>query len=298
MTPTPSQLPNWTGLLGWSTRFHDGTGPSQFTPMDAERRKWLEAALSSTSEGVEDPNKIMERAVQEIRSGKASVGLDLLDFTSDFPDCAENFGKVHAMECVIKLVESENPDVVKRALEVLALYLPNNPSLQAHASGIGCMESLRLTIKFHSGNEEVLVAAISAMGSLIRNAATLEADFIANEGIQYLGSLVAQAKSVRMKQKIISLLLFLSQGHDLSSHAGLFNGIIRDIYSTGDVEAANVQFWEIVSAFVAQVRLESATVTCVSARKSWLTRLDKDSQECHSIELSNLNGLVEWADAK
>ena len=36
---------DWTGLLNWSTKFHDGTAPSNVSPMSDEEREWLTQAL-------------------------------------------------------------------------------------------------------------------------------------------------------------------------------------------------------------------------------------------------------------
>ena len=38
---------DWQGLLNWSTKYHDGTGPSRpdFQPMSDTDRKWLEEAM-------------------------------------------------------------------------------------------------------------------------------------------------------------------------------------------------------------------------------------------------------------
>ena len=37
--------PDWSGLLAWSSKYHDGTKPSEFGPMSQEDRKWLETAM-------------------------------------------------------------------------------------------------------------------------------------------------------------------------------------------------------------------------------------------------------------
>ena len=37
--------PDWNGLLAWSTKYHDGTKPSEFQPMSEDDKKWLEDAM-------------------------------------------------------------------------------------------------------------------------------------------------------------------------------------------------------------------------------------------------------------
>ena len=36
---------NWPGLMAWSTQYHDGTAPSNFTKMSDENREFLEKAM-------------------------------------------------------------------------------------------------------------------------------------------------------------------------------------------------------------------------------------------------------------
>jgi hypothetical protein len=74
MTHEQTTLPNWTGLLNWSTKFHDGTQKSQFSSLDPERREWLERALQSAYGGGESPQKIMTKAIDEISEGAARPG--------------------------------------------------------------------------------------------------------------------------------------------------------------------------------------------------------------------------------
>lgn len=38
-------MEDWQGLLNWSTKYHDGTRPSNVQPMTQEDRQWLEAAM-------------------------------------------------------------------------------------------------------------------------------------------------------------------------------------------------------------------------------------------------------------
>ena len=39
--------PDWNGLLAWSTKYHDGTKPSEVTMMTKEERDWLAAAMKA-----------------------------------------------------------------------------------------------------------------------------------------------------------------------------------------------------------------------------------------------------------
>jgi hypothetical protein len=75
---------NWPGLLAWSTKYHDGTAPSQFKQMSDEDRAFLEKAMKEAFGNVEDPNKIFQEAIEQIKSAdrtdeSISTALEIID---------------------------------------------------------------------------------------------------------------------------------------------------------------------------------------------------------------------------
>ena len=38
-------MADWSGLLNWSTKYHDGTEQTNFEPMSADDKKWLSEAM-------------------------------------------------------------------------------------------------------------------------------------------------------------------------------------------------------------------------------------------------------------
>ena len=63
-------MPDWSGLLGWSTKYHDGTKPSEFQPMSDEDKKWLTEAMKEYT--FDDTNKMKELCeymIKDIESG-------------------------------------------------------------------------------------------------------------------------------------------------------------------------------------------------------------------------------------
>jgi len=71
-------MADWSGLLGWSTKYHDGTqdSPKEFQAMSAEDRKWLEEAMHEHSFNDADRLKeICEELVKDVANNfKAEEG--------------------------------------------------------------------------------------------------------------------------------------------------------------------------------------------------------------------------------
>ena len=218
MSNETSQLPNWTGLLGWSTKYHDGTSASQFGPMDPERRQWLEKALEAAYDGQEDPNKLMMKAVDEIKEGRISAGLDYLDYTSDFPDCAENVETVGALAVLVGLISGEDHLVVRRSLEVLNMYLPNNPRIQLSAAlRYECLPALKSALQRYQNNNDIQHLCLSVMGSLVRNVAPLEASFIRDGNVRFIISSARATRDMKTIQKVVGIVSSLGNANDLKS---------------------------------------------------------------------------------
>ena len=292
MAHEKSHLPNWTGLLGWSTKFHDGTSASQFGPMDAERREWLEKALTSAFEGVEDPFKLMHKAVHEISDGKISAGLDLLDYTSDFPDCAEELDKVGALSALIELVKSTDALIVRRALEVLNLYLPNNPRVQLAAGmKFDAMSVFKSAILRLREDDEVVHASLSAIGSLIRNVEPLEKGFVRDGNLEFVVEIATHSNVAHTVQKVVGIVCFLSERHDLLSHKAVIEKLTKAVYSRRGTlfDNENVQFWEIAAKMIQIPCLSPECSILFKDRLQWLKHLEGHAQEDFSEEIRILS---------
>lgn len=75
---------DWNGLLNWSTKQHDGTGPSRpdFAPMSDSDRKWLEDALKTyTYDDVDRLKQICDILKEDTESNftKEKGIFDLID---------------------------------------------------------------------------------------------------------------------------------------------------------------------------------------------------------------------------
>lgn len=292
MSHEKTHLPNWTGLLGWSTKYHDGTSSSQFGPMDSERREWLEKALKAAFDGVEDPFKLMHKAVKEITDGRASAGLDLLDYTSDFPDCAEELDKVGALAVVLNLVKESDEHIVRRALEVLNMYLPNNPRVQLAAQlKYNALEVLKSAISRFSGNDEVIHSSLSAIGSLIRNVESLEKGFVRDKNIEFLVQIALESNIEHTVQKCVGILCFLYEKHELQSHIRELEKLAQSVYSRrGTVFGhESIQFWEI-AARMSNIRgLSPTCLGLLKQRLEWIMARPKAERDDLSEEVRILS---------
>ena len=61
---------DWQGLFNWSVQYHDGTAPSNFSPMADEDKKWLEEAMKThTFSDVDRMKEICENFKADVESG-------------------------------------------------------------------------------------------------------------------------------------------------------------------------------------------------------------------------------------
>ena len=56
---------DWPGLLNWSTKFYDGTSPSNVQPMSPEELQWLTEALKQYTYDDTDKLKDLITAMQK-----------------------------------------------------------------------------------------------------------------------------------------------------------------------------------------------------------------------------------------
>lgn len=60
---------DWQGLFSWSTQYHDGTAPSNFSVMEKEDKEWLEAAMKQyTFSDVDRMKEICENFKNDVDS--------------------------------------------------------------------------------------------------------------------------------------------------------------------------------------------------------------------------------------
>ena len=269
---------------------HDGTSASQFGPMDLERRAWLEKALNTAFQGGEDPNQIMKKAVTEIQEGRVSVGLDMLDHVSDFPDCAENLDKLGALKELVQLLRHSDTNVIKRTCEVLGLYLPNNPKIQmAAAINYACLDVLKESISKHVDDPEVTTCYIAVVCGLIRNVTALENSFLADDGVNFMCSTCLKSLTAGSVQKVCGLLLSLNQRHDLLTQRQTITELLCTVYVSPTLYMKNIQLFETVANLASGFVAIDAIQCVLSERRTWIESLPLESRSDFANELDVIN---------
>mmetsp|Transcript_3107 Transcript_3107/g.2786 ORF Transcript_3107/g.2786 Transcript_3107/m.2786 type:complete len:98 (+) Transcript_3107:35-328(+) len=59
---------DWSGLLAWSTKYHDNTNTSTMQPMSDERREFLQKAIEETLGTQENPNDLMKESITKLNT--------------------------------------------------------------------------------------------------------------------------------------------------------------------------------------------------------------------------------------
>jgi len=201
---------NWPGLMAWSTKHHDGTQASEFKPLSDEDRKFLEAAMQEAFSHIEDPNQIMLEAVNLIKSEERTdatiiTALEIIDRCCDDPDCARNADKLGGMQTLIDLAQAKGGCIRVRTLEILALFLSNNPSMQEVGLRRGFLEVfLGLVRNAPVGSEERL-KAFRSLVALVRAVDANEDKFMKDEGgIKLVVECLGCGEDARTREKALN----------------------------------------------------------------------------------------------
>jgi len=180
---------NWPGLLSWSTKYHDGTAPSNFHQMSREDKDFLQRAMEDMFASIEDPNKIFKEAIDKIRDAptdeQALTTLEIIDRCCDDPDVARNIEVHDGLTPLLALVDNANANVVARACEVLALIIANNPPIQVAASKKIALQKLMVVTS--DANDVSARGKLRLLSTIVRNVEELEKEFVTQDGVQFLG---------------------------------------------------------------------------------------------------------------
>lgn len=242
---------NWPGLMAWSTKHHDGTQASEFKPLSDEDRKFLEAAMQEAFSHIEDPNQIMLEAVNLIKSEERTdatiiTALEIIDRCCDDPDCARNADKLGGMQTLIDLAQAKGGCIRVRTLEILALFLSNNPSMQEVGLRRGFLEVfLGLVRNAPVGSEERL-KAFRSLVALVRAVDANEDKFMKDEGgIKLVVECLGCGEDARTREKALNYVTSLGSRQRLQkevkrSPAALAPLAERPMALTDDANIAKV----------------------------------------------------------
>lgn len=244
---------NWPGLLAWSTKYHDGTAPSQFKQMSDEDREFLEKAMEEAFGQIEDPNKVFAEALDHIRSQDRTdesicTALELIDRVCDDPDVARNVEKLDGMQPLLDLVKTHAGPIRVRTMEILALLLSNNPHIQTVGVKRGALQLFLGLVRDSQRKSEDRSKAFRALVALIRQMEAYEDEFLThNDGVAMLIDCLSLEEDARTREKAASFTLSLvGAGRLQASDSAPLANALAALYC--DMTDQNLQYREAVAS--------------------------------------------------
>lgn len=229
---------DWPGLLKWSLKYSDGTGPSNFKALSEEDKEFLEKAFEEAASMMEDLNKIMEEAIGQLKSPERTnesviTALEIMDRCCDDPDCCRNIETLDGLQVLIDLVRDWPEDIIRvRTLEILALMLSNNPNIQAAANGRGGMEVFVKLAQDSPAGSDLRSKAFRCSAALVRGVDDLQKKFVKDlDGASVAVTCLGANEDASLQGKAATLL--------------------RDLTSTGCLDASAIA--QVVPALAALI---------------------------------------------
>lgn len=265
--------------------------------MSDEDREFLEKAMEEAFGHIEDPNKMMEEAVQQIKSEErtdASIitALEVLDKCCDDVDCARNIELLDGVQPLFDLLKThpEGPICV-RTMEILALNFSNNPKIQDVGMKRGGIKAFLKVFNARAAKSEERSKAFRAIVALVRQVQAHEETFIKKfDGVNVLVKALGEGEDAPMREKATSFAQSLSMDGRLTEEdASKILGAFPSLF--GDLSDVNLQFKETLASSCAQLAVDfpkqfpSELSAAVKARFGELLRAKEPDGE---QEMANL----------
>jgi hypothetical protein len=239
--------------MAWSTKYHDGTAPSQFKKMTDEDRAFLEKAMEEAFGHIEDPNKVMQEAISQLKAPDCTdqgiiTALEVMDRSCDDVDCARNVEKLDGIQPLLDLLETHEGPVRVRALEILALLYSNNPGIQEAGFRRGSMKACLKIIEACPRGSEERDKAFRTLVALVRKMPAFEETLLTSEGgvALILGFLdLSESSSAREKALSFSRCLVVD-GHWPSSEAAALAAGLAPLLRSAD-DTSSIQYRETLA---------------------------------------------------
>mmetsp|Transcript_71683 Transcript_71683/g.134056 ORF Transcript_71683/g.134056 Transcript_71683/m.134056 type:complete len:254 (+) Transcript_71683:69-830(+) len=213
---------NWPGLLAWSTKYHDGTKPSEFKQMSEEDKEFLEKAMEEAFGKIEDPNVAFQEAIGQIKSPERTqesiaTSLEVIDRLCDDPDVSRNAEKLDGIQPLLDFAGEDTP-LRPRTLEILALLFSNNPNIQQAGFKRGALPLFLSIMQSNPVASESRTKAFRTLASLVRSERPIAEAFLReHNGVNELVSCLSLAEPSPMREKALSLVRSLAQDGCLNS---------------------------------------------------------------------------------
>lgn len=287
---------NWPGLMAWSTKYHDGTAPSQFSVMSQEDKDFIAGAMAEAFKDIEDPNKIMQEAINQIKAEDRTdavimTALEVIDKCCDDPDCARNAEKLDGVQPILDLVTSGDHQIRMRSLEILALLFSNNPNIQEAGAKRGALKTLQDVLRSSTVGSEDKAKAFRAIVALVRGVDALEESLLASGGVDDAVACLALAEHRRTREKAATFAQSMAANARISDEdAARFAAALTPLLSAVEADASIQQREVLASSANAIARMcpgSSKDLRDAASARLATLRAQSDPEaelECESLE--------------
>jgi len=261
----------WPGLLAWSTKYHDGTKPSEFRMMTDEDRDFLQKAMDEAFGQVEDPNQVMSEAIGMLKSPDRdeiiiATALEVMDKSCDDPDCARNCEKLDGLQPLLDLLDTHKGPICNRTLEILALLFSNNPNIQEAGMRRGALDTFIRLVQESDAGSETRSKAFRGVTALTRGMPKFEEQFLREKaGVSIIVS-CCDASDLRLCEKVASCVRSLAaesrlQNEDVAAIAAVMAPLVSSAGS------GQIQYQETLSSCVCELA-RAAPASCPAELKA------------------------------
>jgi len=278
---------DWPGLLAWSTKYHDGTAPSEFKQLSDEDREFLQKAMEQAFGEIEDPNEVMLEAIKQIKAEDrtdASIitALEIIDRSCDDRDCARNAEKLDGVQPLLDLAVTSTGSIKVRTLEILALLFANNPNIQEAGARRGAMKIFIELVKGAPQGSEERSKAFRALVALARGVDALEEQLLKeHDGSNIIVMCMALEEDARSREKALSFVQTLAVTGRLDEiDAKPFAAATTKLFS-GNLAEASLQYRETLAMCaceVARISSGEAVLELEAAIKARLESAEADAE--------------------
>lgn len=205
---------DWPGLLKWSLKHSDGSGSSNFKPMDEETKNWLTEAFEhyTVDEGkiIKELTSVLSGDEQGSNPEELAIKLSAMDRLEDIIENMEASRILVATGGLGPLVKtmlgSSYQELRLRSTKIFSSSVQNNPKVQAAALELEALDGLLFASRVET-EIQLRESYITALSALVRGELlTTRLDFIAKEGMKLISELLSDPPTLRIHKKILLLL--------------------------------------------------------------------------------------------
>jgi len=281
---------------------------NQLHAMTAERRQFLEQALAGM--GMQrDYLAALKEALKLLTSNESSDAdkadaLETISYECEDMNVAGDFSKLGAMPPLLNCLQSNNPELMWRAADVVASLTQNCPEGLQQARDNNLFAYLR-PLLIHP-DEKVRLKALRAISCLIRSGDDKPVDSSsASQDTAWVADVVASVRQpgARVQVKAVHLLRHICGASERFSTAAL-DADLLSVLSSALLADEDMQLWEqglhllvdlsqTRNSLLSELEHEHpALLRAMTARRSSLSQLPSDDKDAHREELEHMTTLL------